>query len=164
MGVNYEQLATGKYYEELEPGKVFRHSITRTVSEMDNILFSALTYNSAWLHMDEEYCKTTMYGTRIINSMFTLSLVCGVGVNDLTLGTTLANLGFSDIKFTKPVIPGDTIHVETEVLSRRESRSRPDTGIVEFETRGYNQRDELVVSLRRSGLMLKKNKTAGVAA
>ncbi|MGV7121297.1 MaoC family dehydratase [Sphingopyxis sp. 550A] len=156
MAVNYQELATGKYYEELEPGKVFKHSITRTVTEHDNLVFSSLTYNSAWLHLDEEYCKTTMYGQRLVNSLFTLALVCGVTVGDTTLGTTLGNLGFSDVKFPKPVFFGDTIYTETEIISRRESKSMPHAGIVEFETRGHNQRDELVVSLRRTGLMLKK--------
>jgi len=162
MAVNYQELATGKYYEDLEPGNVYKHAITRTVSEMDNMLFSALTYNSAWLHTDEEYAKTTMYGRRIVNSMFTLSLVCGVGVGDLTLGTTQGNLGFSDVKFTKPVFFGDTIYTETEIIGRRESKSRPDAGIVEFETRGYNQRGEMVVSLRRTGLMIKRSSLAAV--
>lgn len=157
MNVNYEELATGKYYEDCEPGKVYRHSITRTVTETDNLLFSALTYNMAWLHVDEEYCKTQMFGTRIVNSMFTLSLVCGVQVHDMTLGTTQANLGFSDIKFVKPVFFGDTIYTETEIIGKRESASRPDAGIVEFETRGRNQKGDLVVSVRRTGLMIKKS-------
>ncbi|MFT3975783.1 MAG: MaoC family dehydratase [Sphingomonas bacterium] len=156
MAIDYAALATGKWFEDLEPGKVFRHAITRTVTETDNLLFSTLTHNSAWLHLDEEYCKTQMFGTRIVNSMFTLSLVCGIQVADVTLGTTLANLGFSDIKFPKPVFFGDTIYVETEVVDRRESKSRPDAGIVEFEHRGYNQRGEIVASLRRSGLMAKR--------
>lgn len=156
MAVDYEQLATGKYYEDLVPGRVYKHAITRTVTETDNLLFSALAFNCAWLHMDEEYCKTSIYGKRIVNSLFTLTLVCGVGVNEMTLGTTLANLGFTDVKFPKPVFFGDTIYTETEVISKRESKSRPDTGIVEFELRGINQRDELVVSLRRTGLMLKR--------
>lgn len=157
MGVNYEELASGKYYEDLEPGKVYRHSITRTVTETDNLLFSALAFNCAWLHMDEEYCKTQIYGKRIVNSLFTLTLVCGVCVHDMTLGTTLANLGFNDVKFPKPVFFGDTIYTETEVISKRELKSRPNTGIVEFEIRGRNQREELVVSLRRTGMMLKRN-------
>ncbi len=157
MPVDYRELATGKYYEELEPGLTFKHSITRTVSEMDNVMFSALTYNSAWLHTDEEYCKTTPYGTRIVNSMFTLALVCGVTAGDTTLGTTLGNLGFSDIRFPNPVFFGDTIYTQTEIISRRESRSMPHAGIVEFETRGTNQREEIVVTLRRTGLMLKKS-------
>ncbi|MFV0299631.1 MAG: MaoC family dehydratase [Paracoccus sp. (in: a-proteobacteria)] len=157
MSVNYEELASGKYYEDLEPGKIYKHSITRTVTETDNLLFSALAFNCAWLHMDEEYCKTQIYGKRIVNSLFTLTLVCGVCVHDMTLGTTLANLGFNDVKFPKPVFFGDTIYTETEVISKRESKSRPNTGIVEFEIRGHNQRGELVVSLRRTGMMLKRN-------
>ncbi|QKS00570.1 MaoC family dehydratase [Sphingomonas sp. CL5.1] len=156
MAIDYAALATGKWFEDLEPGKVFKHAITRTVTETDNLLFSTLTHNSAWLHLDEEYSKTQMFGTRIVNSMFTLSLVCGIQVADVTLGTTLANLGFSEIKFPKPVFFGDTIYVETEVIDRRESKSRPDAGIVEFEHRGHNQRGELVASLRRSGLMAKR--------
>ena len=156
MSVDYQELATGKYFEELEPGQIYKHSITRTVTETDNLLFTALTHNTAWLHLDEEYCKTQMFGRRIVNSLFTLSLVCGVQVNDLTLGTTQANLGFSDVKFSKPVFFGDTIYTETEVISKRESKSRPDAGIVEFETRGRNQQGEIVVSLRRTGLMIKK--------
>ena len=157
MAIDYRERTTGKYYEDLEPGRTYKHAITRTVTEMDNMMFSAMTYNCAWLHTDEEYCKTTMYGQRIVNSLFTLSLVCGVGVQDMTLGTTQGNLGFSDVKFTKPVFIGDTIYTETEVISKRESKSRPDAGIVEFETRGYNQRGEMVVTLRRQGLMTKKS-------
>jgi acyl dehydratase len=101
-----------------------------------------------------------MFGKRIVNSMFTLSLVCGVTVHDLTLGTTQANLGFSDVKFSNPVFIGDTIYTETEIISRRESKSRPEAGIVEFETRGRNQHDKMVVTLRRTGLMLKRSSLA----
>ena len=156
MPVNYQDLATGTYYEELEVGTVYRHAITRTVTETDNLLFTALTHNMAWLHLDEEYSKTQMFGKRLVNSNFTLSLVAGVQVMDLTLGTTLANMGYSDVKFPAPVFIGDTIYTETEVVSKRESKSRPNAGLVEFETRGRNQRDEIVVTLRRTGLMLKK--------
>lgn len=156
MPVDYASLATGKWFEDLEPGLVIKSAITRTVTETDNLLFSTLTHNSAWLHLDEEYSKTQMFGTRIVNSMFTLALVCGIQVADVTLGTTLANLGFSGIKFPKPVFFGDTIRVETEVIDRRASKSRPDTGIVEFEHRGINQRDEIVASVRRTGLMAKR--------
>jgi len=124
---------------------------------MDNLLFTALTHNTAWLHLDEEYCKTQAFGKRIVNSNFTLSLVAGVGVGDITLGTTIANLGYNDVKFTNPVFFGDTIYTETEVVSKRESKSRPDAGIVEFELRGRNQRGEVVVRLRRTGLMIKKS-------
>lgn len=157
MSLNYNELASGKYYEDLEPGLIIKHSITRTVTETDNLLFCTLTHNAAWLHLDEEYCKTTEFGHRIVNSLFTLSLITGVLVIDTTLGTTVANLGFSDVKFTKPVFIGDTLHAETEVISRRESKSRPHAGIVEFEDRGFNQRGETVVVLRRTGMMIKKS-------
>ncbi len=157
MPVNYRERATGKYYEELEVGRVYKHAITRTVTETDNLMFSALTHNMAWLHLDEEYCKTQMFGQRLVNSNFTLSLVAGVQVMDLTLGTTLANMGYSDVRFPNPVFIGDTIYTETEVISKRESKSRPNAGLVEFETRGINQRDEIVVTLRRTGMMIKKS-------
>lgn len=160
MAVNYQDLASGKYYEELEQGVVYRHSITRTVTETDNLLFSTLTYNMAWLHVDEEYSKTQMFGKRLVNSNFTMSLVAGVQVHDLTLGTTLANMGYSDVKFPNPVFIGDTIYTETEIISKRESKSRPNAGLVEFETRGRNQRGEIVVTLRRTGLMIKKSSLA----
>lgn len=150
------QGARGRYYEEFEVGMVFKHAITRTVTEMDNLLFSALTYNTQPLHLDEEFSKTTYFGQRLVNSLFTLSLICGVAVTDTTLGTTMGNLGFGDVKFPKPVFIGDTIRTETEIISMRESKSRPDTGIIEFETRGYNQRGELIASARRVGLMFKK--------
>lgn len=157
MSVNYQELATGKYYEELEVGKVYKHAITRTVTETDNLLFSALTHNMAWLHLDEEYSKThSEFGQRLVNSNFTLSLVAGVQVMDLTLGTTIANMGYDGVKFTSPVFIGDTIYTETEVLSKRDSKSRPNAGLVEFETRGRNQRGEVVVTLRRTGMMIKK--------
>ena len=157
MAVNYEELASGKYYEELEVGKIYKHSITRTVTETDNLLFSALTYNMAWLHVDDEYAKTQMWKKRLVNSNFTLSLVAGVQVHDLTLGTTLANMGYSEVKFSNPVFIGDTIYTETEVISKRESKSRPNAGLVEFETRGRNQNGDIVVTLRRTGLMIKKS-------
>ena len=151
---------SGRYYEELKVGDVIRHSIRRTVTETDNLMFSVLTHNCQPLHLDEEFCKTTPYGTRIVNSIFTLGLVCGVSVQDLTLGTTLGNLGFGEVKFLTPVLIGDTIRTETEVIACRESKSRPDAGIVEFETRGYNQREQIVTRLRRFSLMIKLPATA----
>lgn len=160
MPVDYKALATGKYFEELTVGLVIRHPITRTVTEMDNLLFSTLTHNTAWLHLDEEYCKTSPYGTRLVNSNFTLALASGITVGDTTLGTTLGNLGYNDCKFPKPVLFGDTLHVESEVISARESKSMPHAGIVEFEIRAYNQRDEVVCSFRRTGLMLKRSHAA----
>lgn len=156
MPANYAELATGQYFEDLEPGRVFRHAITRTVCEADNLLFSALTYNSAWLHTDEEYSRAQGHPGRLVNSLFTLSLACGVSVGDTTLGTTLGNLGFTDVRFTNPVYLGDTLRSETEIISRRESKSRPHAGIVEFETRTLNQRDDVVLVFRRTGLMLKR--------
>ena len=157
MPANYKQLASGMFYEELEPGTTYKHSITRTVTEADNLLFSTLTYNMAWLHVDDEYCRNeSIFGKRLVNSNFTLSLVAGVQVHDMTLGTTLANMGYSDVKFPNPVFIGDTIYTETEVISKRESKSRPNAGLVEFETRGLNQRDEVVCKCLRSALLFRK--------
>jgi acyl dehydratase len=121
---------SGKYFEELNAGDVYKHAITRTVTETDNLLFSALTHNTQPLHLDEEFCKQSIYGTRIVNSCFTLGLVTGVSVNDLTLGTTLGNLGYEEISFMKPVLIGDTLYAETEIVEKRESKSRPNAGIV----------------------------------
>ena len=147
----------GLYFEEFFVGQTFQHAIRRTVSEMDNIMFSALTHNPAALHLDEEYCKNhTEYGQRIVNSVFTLGLIVGVSVGDTTLGTTVANLGWDEVRFPKPLFHGDTVHVETEVIELRDSKSRPRNGIVIFEHRGFNQHDALVASCKRSALMLRK--------
>ncbi len=147
----------GLYFEEFFIGQTFKHAIRRTVSEMDNVMFSALTHNPAALHLDEEYCKNhTEYGQRIVNSVFTLGLIVGVSVGDTTLGTTVANLGWDEVRFPKPLFHGDTVHVETEVLEMRDSKSRPQNGIVIFEHRGYNQHNVLVASCKRSALMLRK--------
>jgi acyl dehydratase len=146
----------GKYFEELEPGTVFRHEVTRTVTEVDNILFTTLTMNVQPLHLDAEFAKGTMFGKQLVNSIFTLGLVVGISVADTTLGTTVGNLGFEQTEFPAPVFHGDTIRVETEVMDRRESRSRPTTGIVQFEHRGYNQRGELVCRAKRAAMMLKR--------
>jgi acyl dehydratase len=144
----------GLYFEDLTEGLVIDHAIRRTVTETDNILFSAMTYNCAPLHIDAEYCKTTMYGQRLVNSMFLLALVQGITVIETTIGTTLGNLGFEEIKFPKPVFHGDTIHVRTTVMKSRQSKSRPDTGIVTFKQEGFNQRDEVVCHCVRNGLMM----------
>ena len=146
----------GLYFEEFYVGQVFQHAIRRTVSEMDNVMFSALTHNPAALHLDEEYCKHhTEFGQRIVNSVFTLGLIVGVSVGDTTLGTTVANLGWDEVRFPKPLFHGDTVRVETEVLELRESQSRPRNGIVIFAHRGYNQHNVLIASCKRSALMLK---------
>jgi acyl dehydratase len=147
----------GLYYEQLEVGIVIPHAIRRTLTEMDNVLFSAMTHNPAALHLDEDYCqKHTEFGKRIVNSAFTLGLVVGVSVGDTTLGTTTGNLGFEEVRFPAPLFHGDTLHAETEVVSRRESSSRPNSGIVVFEHRGFNQNDVLVARIRRTALMLKR--------
>ncbi|MEH6401935.1 MAG: MaoC family dehydratase [Sneathiella sp.] len=147
---------SGLYYEEFEVGMEFKHALTRTITEMDNVMFCAMTHNPQPLHLDEEYCKGTMYGQRIVNSLFTLGLVIGVTVADTTLGTTLGNLGMTDIRFKKPVFHGDTIHVVTRIKAMRESKSRPNEGIIVFEHSGFNQRDEEIAFVSRTGLMKKK--------
>jgi acyl dehydratase len=150
---------SGLYFDEFSVGQVFEHQVRRTVTEMDNVLFSALTHNPAALHIDEEYCKTeTEFGQRIVNSAFTLGLMVGITVGDTTLGTTVANLGWNDVRFPKPLFHGDTVHVRTTVTELRESRSRPDTGITTFLHEAFNQRNELVATCLRAGLMKKKPK------
>jgi acyl dehydratase len=144
----------GLYFEEFEVGQVFRHAIRRTITETDNVWFSAITHNPAALHLDEEYAKGTEFGTRIVNSCFTLGLMVGISVGDTTLGTTVANLGWDEVRFPKPLFHGDTIRVESEVLAKRTSKSRPGQGIVEFMHRAYNQHDVLVGHCRRQALML----------
>ncbi|GKX35525.1 MAG: MaoC family dehydratase [Rhizobiaceae bacterium MnEN-MB40S] len=146
----------GKYYEELEIGMVIEHDVRRTVTEMDNTLFSTLTMNPAAIHIDHEYAKTTEFGKPLVNSVFTLGLVVGLTVGETTLGTTVGNLGWEEVKFPKPVFAGDTIRATTEVLAKRESKSRPTQGIVTFLQRGINQRDEIVCECRRLALMLKR--------
>ena len=152
-----EIAVAGLYFEEFQVGQVFRHAMRRTLTEADNIFFSALTHNPAALHLDEEYCREhTEFGTRVINSAFTLGLMVGISVGDTTLGTTVANLGWDDVRFPRPLFPGDTIRVETEVLELRDSKSRPQNGIVIFEHRAFNQRDELTARCKRSALMLRR--------
>lgn len=147
----------GLYFEEFTVGQIFEHPIRRTVTEMDNVLFSGLTHNPARLHLDEQYCKDhTEFGQRIMNSAFTLALMVGISVYETTLGTTVGNLGWDEVRFPRPVFHGDTLHFETEVVELRASKSRPQNGIVIFEHRGYNQHDQLIASCKRSGLMLRK--------
>jgi acyl dehydratase len=153
----------GLYFEEFVVGHVFRHAVTRTVTEMDNTLFSVMTLNMQPLHLDAHFSEQTEFGQRLVNSLFTLGLVVGISVSDTTLGTTIANLGMSDIRFPKPVFHGDTINVETEVKSVRASKSRPQAGIVEFEHRGWNQRKELVCICVRSAFMKRKLESADPA-
>lgn len=145
---------SGKYFEQLEVGTLFRHAVRRTVTETDNLLFTVMTMNTQPLHLDEEFSKNSVAGTRLCNSIFTLGLVIGVGVSEVSGGTTVANLGFQEITFPRPVLIGDTLHAETEIMERRVSESRPNAGIVRFEHRGFNQRDELVAKISRTALML----------
>jgi acyl dehydratase len=145
----------GLYFEQFTVGQTFVHEIRRTVTDMDNILFSSLTYNPAAIHIDHEYAKTTEFGKPLMNSIFTLGLVVGLSVQDTTLGTTIGNLGWEEVAFPKPVFAGDTIHAASEVVALRESKSRPTQGIVTFEHRGFNQRDELVCRCRRVALMMR---------
>lgn len=148
----------GKWFDELDVGQVFHHPIRRTLTETDNILFTSMTHNPAQLHLDAEYCKNeTEFGKPLINSYFTLGLVVGISVGDTTLGTAVANLGTDKVRFPKPLFAGDTIHVETEIVALKESKSRPTQGIVTFEHRAYNQNNELVATLQRSGLQHKSN-------
>jgi acyl dehydratase len=155
-GTNQERAprpTTGRWFEELEPGLVIDHAVTRTVTEGDNTLFSVLTMNPQPLHLDAAYAADSEFGQRLVNSLFTLSLLIGLSVFETTLGTTVANLAFEEVVFPVPVFHGDTIRAQTEVLAARASASRPTQGIVTFEHRAFNQRDEIVVRGRRTALM-----------
>ena len=147
----------GLYFEEFHLGQIFDHRLRRTITEADNVFFSALTHNTAALHLDEEYCRNeTQYGQRVVNSCLTLGLMVGISVGDTTQGTTVANLGWDEVRFPAPLFHGDTLRVESEVIELRDSRSRPDNGIVIFEHRAFNQQNELVANCKRSALMLRK--------
>jgi acyl dehydratase len=146
----------GYYLEEFDVGRVFRHAIRRTVTETDNVLFSTLTHNPAPLHLDHEYMRAqSEFGRPLMNSFFTLGLIVGISIQETTLGTTVANLGLEEVRFPSPLFVGDTVHVETEVVATRPSRSRPANGILTLEHRGYNQHDVLIASCRRAVLMLR---------
>ena len=146
----------GHYFEEFEVGQTFQHEIRRTITEADNVWFSALTHNPARLHLDAEYMKQTEFGRPLVNSCLTLGFMVGISVGDTTLGTTVANLGWDEVRFPHPLFHGDTINVESEVLQLRASKSRPDNGIVTFAHRAYNQDGVLVGECKRSALMLRK--------
>jgi acyl dehydratase len=144
---------SGLWFDDLSEGLVVEHATRRTITETDNVLFTTMTMNPAPLHLDHEYAASTEFGRPLVNSMFTLALVVGLSVPELTLGTIVAQLGMTDIAFPAPVFHGDTIRVQTEVVEARESKSRPEAGIVVFEHRAYNQRGQLVCQARRTGLM-----------
>ena len=146
----------GKYFEELAIGDTFTHQPSRTVTETDNLLFTALTLNPQPLHLDAEFARGTQHGQILVNSIFTLGLIVGLSVGDTTLGTTLGNLGFEKTTFPNPVFIGDTITALTKVVSKRESSSKPDRGVVTFEHQGINQRGEVVCSCIRGAMMLRR--------
>src|SRR4051794_7611540 len=146
----------GLYYEEFEVGAQFRHEWSRTVTETDTVLYCSITMNPAPIHLDAHYMAGSIYGQRLVPSLYTAALIGGMIVNDLTLGTTLGNLGYTKFDFPKPVFHGDTVRAETTILDKRESKSRDDSGIVFFEHRGVNQRSEVVHIAHRAGLMLRK--------
>lgn len=146
----------GLFFEDFTVGQLFQHAIRRTITETDNILLTTMTHNPAALHLDAEYMKSTEYGKPLINSCLTLSFMVGISVGDTTHGTAVANLGWDEVRFPQPLFCGDTIHVDTEVLELRASRSRPDNGIVIFAHRAFNQHDKLVGECKRSALMLRR--------
>jgi acyl dehydratase len=146
----------GLYFEDFEIDRVFEHPLTRTVTEADNTFFSLMTMNPQPLHIDAHFAEQTEWGQRLVNSLFTLATMIGMSVQDTTLGTTIGNLGMSDVKFPKPVFHGDTLRSRTRIVSKRESRSRPDAGLVEFEHEALNQRGEVVASCRRMAFMRRR--------
>jgi acyl dehydratase len=154
-GGKADRVGTGKWLEELQPGLVINHAIRRTITESDNVMFTSMTMNPAWLHLDFDYAANeTEFGRPVVNSMLTVAMVVGISVHETTLGTTVANLGFEEVGFPAPMFHGDTLRVETEVLQARESSSRPGQGVVKFEHRAYNQDDVLVCRAVRNALML----------
>lgn len=146
----------GKYYDDLEVGQVIAHALGRTITEADNTLFCALTLNTQPLHINEDFASKTAYGQRIVNGIFTLGLAVGISVPDLTQGTIVANLGYENVAHPHPVFHGDTLYVETEIVAKRESRSRPEAGIVTMKHTGRNQNGVVVIEVTRSALFLKR--------
>jgi acyl dehydratase len=144
----------GLYYEQYVIDEVIAHRMSRTVTDADNLIFTSLCMNTQPLHLSEEFAKDTIYGQRLVTSVFTIGLVMGMSVSDTVEGTSLGNLGIDSISFPRPVFIGDTLRSETVVTARRRSASRPRTGIVSFVHRGYNQRDELVIDIARKGLAM----------
>jgi acyl dehydratase len=149
-------MMTGLYLDDLKVGQVVKHAIRRTVTENDNVLFSVMTMNPQPLHIDFDFAARTEWGKPLVNSLFTLGLMIGISVHETTMGTIVANLGMTETVFPHPVFHGDTIRVETEVMSVRDSKSKPDRGIVDFEHRAFNQDDALVARCRRQVMVLKR--------
>jgi acyl dehydratase len=149
----------GLWYEELDVGALYRHSPGRTLSEADNVLFSTMTMNPQALHLDAAWAETQPFGQRLVNSLLTLSTLVGLSVAQLTQGTIVANLGFSEVVFPKPVFHGDTLYAETVVVEKRLSSSRPGSGIVTFEHTARNQHGEVVAVAKRSTMVLTRPTT-----
>ena len=145
-----------KYYEDLKTGMLIRHLQGRTITEMDNVLFSTLTMNPQQLHLNEDFASKSQFGQRIVNGILTMGLVVGLTVADLTNGTIVANLGYERVNHPRPVFHGDTIYVETEVLNMRESRSKLDRGVVTLKHVGKNQHGEVVCEVERTVMFLKR--------
>ncbi len=153
----------GLYFEDFFVGQFFTHRLTRTVTQMDNMLFSNMTLNPQPLHIDAHFCATeTEWGRPLMNSLFTLGLMIGISVNDTTVGTTIANLGMTEVRFPAPLFEGDTLRVSTEVLSARASASRADAGLVEFRHRAFQQDGALVAECRRTAFMRRRSAAATV--
>jgi acyl dehydratase len=146
----------GLFLEDFSQGQQFMHALRRTITESDNVMFSCMTLNPQPLHIDFAFAEKTEWGKPLVNSLFTLGLMIGISVHDTTMGTTVANLGFENVKFPHPLFHGDTVHVETEVKAVRESNSRKDRGIVTFEHRAFNQNKALVAICTRQALILKR--------
>jgi acyl dehydratase len=147
----------GMYFDDFEIGRLYEHRLTRTVTQMDNMLFSNMTLNPQPLHIDRHFCANeTEWGQPLMNSLFTLGLMIGISVNDLTVGTTIANLGMTDTRFPHPLFENDTVHCTTEVIGKRDSNSRPNAGIIEFHHRAYNQDNKLVAECRRQAFIIKR--------
>jgi acyl dehydratase len=157
MTVSASHPRGGLYFEDFVVGQVFHHRLTRTVTQMDNMLFSNMTLNPQPLHIDAHFCATeTEWGKPLMNSLFTLGLMIGIAVNDTTVGTTIANLGMSEVRFPAPLFEGDTVRATTEVLSLRESKSRPEAGLVEFLHRAFKQDGAMVAECRRTAFMIRR--------
>lgn len=149
----------GRYYDELEVGMLIRHETGRTITEMDNVLFCSLTLNTQPLHINEEFASTTQFGQRIVNGLLTMSLIVGISVTDLTHGTIIANMSYENVSHPRAVFHGDTLYAETEIIAKRESKSRPDAGVITMKHVGRNQRGEIVVEITRTALFLRKPST-----
>jgi len=146
----------GKYFDDLDVGVVFRHELGRTLTEADNVLFCSLTMNTQPLHINEDFARKTAFGRCIMNGIFTMGLVVGISVGDLTQGTIVANLGYENVQHPQPMFAGDTLYVETEIVAKRESKSNADRGIITMKHTGRNQDGVVCIKVTRAALFLKR--------